>query len=111
MSGSYKTAEVQPRTFPGMSVDIEAAERFVQANARIIDRRRLDVLLHGGSTAPVLDGLRAYRNTDGGFGHALEPDVRGREGEPASTLRALETLTEIDVADDPMVADAAAWVG
>jgi hypothetical protein len=94
-----------------MSVDIEAAERFVLANARIIDRRRLEALRHDrSSTGPVLDALRAYRNPDGGFGHALEPDVRGPESEPASTLRAVEILTEIGVLDDPMIAGAAAWV-
>jgi hypothetical protein len=68
------------------------------------------VLLHGAPTAPVLDALRAYRNPDGGFGHALEPDVRGPESEPASTLGALEVLAEIEALDDPMVADAAAWI-
>jgi hypothetical protein len=60
--------------------------------------------------AGVLDSLRAYRNADGGFGHALEPDVRAPESEPAATLHALEVLAEIAALDDPMVLDAAAWV-
>jgi len=42
-----------------MPIDINAAERFVHAAARLLDRHRLAVLLHG---APVLDALRAYRN-------------------------------------------------
>ena len=54
--------------------------------------------------------LRAYRNPDGGFGHALEPDVRAPESEPAAALHALDVLAEIGALDDPMVADAAAWV-
>jgi hypothetical protein len=70
----------------------------------------LAVLLHDAPTAPVLDALRAYRNPDGGFGNALEPDVRGPESEPASTLHALEVLAEIDALDDPLVADGAAWI-
>jgi hypothetical protein len=93
-----------------MSVDVESAERFVLANARLLDRHRLAVLLHGAPVAPVLAALRAYRNPDGGFGHALEPDVRGPESEPAATLHALEVLGEIGALDDPMVGDAAAWV-
>jgi hypothetical protein len=93
-----------------MSVDVDAAERFVFANARVLDRHRLAVLLRGASAAPVLDALRAYRNPDGGFGHALEPDVRAPESEPASTLHALEVLAEIGALDDPMVTDAAAWI-
>src|ERR1700676_3775221 len=93
-----------------MPADIDSAERFVLANARLLDRHRLAALLHGASTAPVLETLRAYRNSDGGFGHALEPDVRAPESEPTATLTALEVLAEVGALDDPMVADAAAWV-
>jgi hypothetical protein len=91
-------------------VDVEAAVRFVLANARLLDRHRLAVLLHAAPVEPVLNALRAYRNSDGGFGHALEPDIRAPESEPASTLHALEVLAEIGALDDPMVADAAAWI-
>ena len=93
-----------------MELDLRAAEWFVLANGRLLDRHRMAVLLHDAPPDPVLDALRAYRNRDGGFGHALEPDVRGPESEPASTLHALEVLAEIDALDDQMVADAASWV-
>ncbi len=93
-----------------MPVDVDAAERFVLANARLLDRHRLAVLLHGAPVAPVLDALRAYRNRDGGFGHALEPDVRAPESEPASTLHAFEVLAGVGAVDDPMADDAAAWI-
>jgi hypothetical protein len=93
-----------------MPVDVGAAERFVLANARLLDRHRLAVLLHGAPVAPVIDALRGYRNPDGGFGHALEPDVRSPQSEPAATLHALQVLIGIGAADDPMVADAAAWI-
>jgi hypothetical protein len=92
------------------TADVEAAERFVLANARLLDRHRLAVLLHSAPVEPVLDALRAYRNSDGGFGHALEPDIRAPESEPTSTLHALEVLAGIGALDDPMVADAAAWI-
>jgi hypothetical protein len=93
-----------------MPIQVDSAEQFVLANARLLDRHRLAVLLHGGPVAPVLDALRAYRNPDGGFGHALEPDVRAPDSEPAATLHALEVLAEIGALDDPMVTDAAAWI-
>ncbi|MGQ0668356.1 MAG: hypothetical protein ACT4PO_01550, partial [Actinomycetota bacterium] len=73
-------------------VGIDAAERFVVSNARLLDRHRLAVLLHGAPVEPVLDALRAYRNSDGGFGHALEPDIRAPTSEPSSTLHALRVL-------------------
>jgi hypothetical protein len=91
-------------------IDVEAAERFVLSNARLLDRHRLAVLLHGASVGPVLGALRAYRNPDGGFGHALEPDIRASASEPSSTLHALVVLAEVGALDDPMVGGAAAWV-
>ncbi len=91
-------------------VDIDAAERFVLSNARLLDRHRMAVLLHGAPVEPVLDALRAYRNPDGGFGHALEPDIRAPTSEPSSTLHALMVLAGIGALDDPMVGAAAAWV-
>src|SRR2546426_10497129 len=94
-----------------MSINVDAAEQFILANARLVDRHRLAVLLHGASAAPVLQALLAYRNPDGGFGHALEPDVRAPESEPASTLSALEVLAEVGALDDPMVEGAGAWIG
>jgi hypothetical protein len=92
------------------AVDIDAAERFVLSNARLLDRHRMAVLLHGAPVEPVLDALRAYRNSDGGFGHALEPDIRAPTSEPSSTLHALIVLAGVGALDDPMVGEAAAWV-
>jgi hypothetical protein len=94
-----------------MPVEIDSAEQFVFANARLLDRHRLAMLLHDAPAAPVLEALRAYRNPDGGFGHALEPDVRSPHSEPTATLAALEVLIEINEPGDPMIADAAAWIG
>jgi hypothetical protein len=67
-------------------------------------------LLDGAPGAAVVAALRPYRNPDGGFAHALEPDVRGPESEPAAVLHALEALASVGLLDDPMVRDAAAWV-
>jgi hypothetical protein len=91
-------------------VDVDAAERFVLANARLLDRHRVAVLLHDAPIESVLDALRAYRNSDGGFGHALEPDIRAPTSEPSATLHALGVLAAIGSLDDPMVSDAAAWI-
>jgi hypothetical protein len=91
-------------------IDLPAAEQFVFANARLLDRHRLGVLRHGASTEPVIDALSAYRNADGGFGHALEPDVRGPHSEPAASLHALDVLAGIGALDHPYVPAVAAWV-
>jgi hypothetical protein len=91
-------------------VDVHAAEQFMFSAARILDRHRLAVLLHGAPVAPVLAALAPYRNADGGFGHALEPDVRAPHSEPAATLHALEVLAEVGAPGAPLVASAAAWI-
>ena len=94
-----------------MPADVAAAQHFIHANARLLDRHRLAALMHDAPADPVLDALRAYRNPDGGFGHALEPDVRAPHSEVAATLTALHVLEEIGALVDPMVETAAAWVG
>ena len=93
-----------------MAIDVAAAERFVLANARLIDALRLACLAHGGSPGPVLAALRAYQNPDGGFGHALEPDLRAPHSEPVAALHALDILAELNARDDAMVDAAARWV-
>ena len=93
-----------------MTIDLAAAERFMYENARLLDLHRAAVLLHDAPISPVLSALRAYRNPDGGFGHGLEPDVRGPYSEPVSTLDALEVLVEVGAREDPMIRDAVAWL-
>lgn len=92
-----------------MSVDVHAAERFIYTSARLLDRHRTAVLLHDAPVDLVLRALSAYRNPDGGYGHALEPDVRGPHSETTSTLHALEVLDEIDALSDPL-ANVGDWV-
>jgi hypothetical protein len=53
-----------------------AAERFLRAEARLLEQRLFDTLFHGAPASGVVDALRGYRNADGGFGHGLEPDKR-----------------------------------
>lgn len=94
-----------------MSVDLLAARQFIFANARLLDRHRVAVLLDGSPADAVVQSLRAYRNSDGGFGNALEPDVRTPDSETTAALHGLEVLAEVDALEDPMVADITAWVG
>jgi hypothetical protein len=77
-----------------MSFDLHAAESFMATNARLLDRRRLQLLLGTADPRDTLDALDAYRNTDGGYGSGLEPDLRAAESQPAAAMHALEVLTE-----------------
>ena len=93
-----------------MSADLEAAEQFLAANARVLERRRFAWLFRDGSGEPVRDAVAAFRNDDGGFGHALEPDGRGPESQPAAVLTALSVLDECDVWDDELARSACDWL-
>ena len=63
-----------------------------------------------GPIERVVEALRGYRNPDGGFGHALEPDLRCPSGQPAPTLYALEILNEAGTADGELARDARGWI-
>ena len=86
------------------------ARDFVLSNARLLDRRLFAYLFEDGPREAVLDALRAYRNADGGFGNALEPDKRCPESQPVDAEVALEILDLVDGADDPMVHDLCDWL-
>ncbi|WP_104524160.1 hypothetical protein [Blastococcus atacamensis] len=75
-----------------MTVDVAAAAEFLASSARVLDRRRFELLFGGGEPAPVLAALDGYRNTDGGYGWGLEPDLRSVTSQPAGALHALEAL-------------------
>src|SRR5579862_6784984 len=93
-----------------MAIDRAAAESFIWSAARLVDRHRYALLFEEGPAQPIVDALRGYRNPDGGFGHALEPDLRGPGSQPMATVYALEILTEAGLGDSEPARDARAWV-
>ena len=54
--------------------------------------------------------MAAYRNDDGGFGHALEPDCRAPGSQPAAVEMALRVLDEADAWDEDLVRGACDWL-
>lgn len=78
---------------------IEAARSFTWLNARVLEQRRFRYLFDGGPGDAVAVAVSAYRNEDGGFGHALEPDGRGPESQPLHTFTALSLLAEVGVTE------------
>jgi hypothetical protein len=97
----------------GMSspdIDIDAAGQFLAGSARVLERRRFERLFSGGRAEYVRDSVAAYRNPDGGFGHALEPDGRGPGSQPLAIQFALETLDEADAWDEGLVRGVLEWL-
>jgi hypothetical protein len=78
-----------------MDIDMARACAFMTSHARLLERRRFAFLTGQGRAEDLLSALVAYRNSDGGFGWGLEPDLRSAESQPVGALHALEMLAEV----------------
>lgn len=85
------------------NADLNRCADFVWRNARLLDRHRFAHHFLGASAEPVLTVLRGYQNPDGGFGNALEPDLRAPVSQPQPVEFALHILTRLGAMGDPMV--------
>jgi hypothetical protein len=83
--------------------DLAKATDFVWRSARLLDRRRFAYLFLDGAAQDVVGALRPYQNADGGFGNALEPDIRAPLSQPIPSWTALVILDEAGAFDDLMV--------
>lgn len=79
------------------------AEQFIWLTARVLEQRRFAHLFLDGSADAVETALTAYLNEDGGYGHALEPDLRGPVSQPMHTAHALSVLDSIGRCAGPRV--------
>ncbi len=71
------------------------ARDFVLTNARMIERRLFQFYFENAGPEGVFHAVYAYRNSDGGFGHGMEPDTASPESQPLFGIMALETLDEV----------------
>jgi hypothetical protein len=94
----------------GRMVDIAKASEFMRTNARLLDRRRFELLFENGSAEAVLAALSAYANRDGGFGYGLEPDLRSASSQPGGALHAFEALQDIAPETSPVGVRLCDWL-
>lgn len=82
-------------------------ESYLQQHARKLDLALYEYLFGGGSPQLVLNELATYQNTDGGFGKALEPDLRLPDSSALATVVAFQYLSLINArTDDVLVSKA-----
>ena len=62
---------------------LEKGENFIWENARLLERAIFSYHFYSGSDIRILEILKTYQNEDGGFGHALEPDLRTPDSHPS----------------------------
>ncbi|MEI7032953.1 hypothetical protein [Streptomyces pratensis] len=78
---------------------LSRAEQFIWLTARVLEQRRFAHRFLGGDPEAVETALAAYLNEDGGYGHGLEPDLRGPVSQPLHTAHALSVLDSIGRCD------------
>jgi hypothetical protein len=86
------------------AANLARSREFIMREARPLEQALLRLRLGGGSAEAVRKALEHFQNADGGFGKALEPDLRAPESSVLATVRALQILTALKTPPDhPMI--------
>ncbi|WP_090945787.1 hypothetical protein [Nonomuraea jiangxiensis] len=93
-----------------MDVNVSVIPAFLATHARVLDRRRYDLLMGDGDASSALAALEGYRNPDGGYGWGLEPDLRAPESQPGAALHAFEVFKDIAPVTAPQAAALCDWL-
>jgi hypothetical protein len=109
MAETFKTGRRGRGTIGGV-IDFDAASDFMTTHARLLDRRRFDILFRDAPPDGALAALGAYRNADGGYGWGLEPDLRARESQPGGALHAFEVFEDVAPATSPDAVALCDWL-
>jgi hypothetical protein len=91
-------------------IDLAAAAAFMATHARVLDRRRFQLLTGEADPSAVLAALEAYRNPDGGYGWGLEADLRSPESQPGAALHAFEVFEELAPITSPHAVALCDWL-
>jgi hypothetical protein len=79
------------------------AKKYLLSEARPLEKVNFELEFGGGSVDGVLSQLKKFQNPDGGFGQALEPDLRTPTSSALCTEMGLRYLAEMHIpADHPM---------
>lgn len=76
-----------------------AAMEFILQNARPLELAVYKYLFENKSNQAVVDELKKFQNSDGGFGNALEPDFFNPNSSPIATNDAIITLYRVNALD------------
>ncbi len=89
----------------------QRAGHFIKSQARPLDRALFEYRFEGAPPEPVIAELARFQNDDGGFGGALEPDVRTPTSSALATGIGLGLLRQLGCLDDhPMLRRAVAYL-
>ncbi|CAM3762252.1 hypothetical protein COLU111180_07160 [Cohnella lubricantis] len=80
-------------------MNFDHAANFIWQHGRLLERRILEYFFFNGSKDYILKALKAYQNDDGGFGNAIEPDLRAPNSQPLFMEFGLRVLYDCRIKD------------
>jgi hypothetical protein len=95
-----------------MTTDIafNAARDFIRREGRVLEQRLFATIFEGAPASGVTAALTGFRNSDGGFGHGLEPDKLCPESVPIDVEIAFRTMDAAGTIDRAMIDSACDWL-
>jgi hypothetical protein len=93
-----------------MTVSTKRARDFVYSHGVLWERALFAFLFQEGSIERLHQCLICYRNPDGGFGHALEHDIRTPDSHPLALEYILGVFAQHDLPTGELFDSAAQWV-
>jgi hypothetical protein len=94
-----------------MESTVNRAIAFLDAHGRPVERAWARHRLADGPRAAVVEALGAYQNPDGGFGQALEPDIKAPASQAFAARLAMQVLLSVGAAsEEPIVRRLAGWL-
>jgi hypothetical protein len=91
-------------------IDLTSARDFVYAHGVLWERLLFGHLFEGRPVEPVLAAFRAYKNSDNGFGNALEHDIRCPDSHPLALEFLLGVLQRTAIDPGDLLDGTAHWV-
>ena len=82
---------------------LKQAETFLQTQARPLEQALFATFLRGAPTEWALTELASFQNSDGGFGHGLEPDLQLADSSVLATTVALQHLRDLGVSSNHLL--------
>ncbi|GGA68167.1 hypothetical protein [Ornithinibacillus halotolerans] len=87
-----------------LKADLHKTKAYLDNHCRQLERARFKYFYANGEKEKVLEELKVYQNSDGGFGNGIEPDFWTPVSSPMATWAAGQILFEIDAdKNEPMV--------
>lgn len=91
-------------------MNFQKAANFIWKHGRLLERRIFEYVFQGGSKNNILSSIKAYQNDDGGFGSAIEPDLRAPDSQPLYIEFALRVLYDCKIKDEELSQKACEYI-